>query len=338
MPNEFQPPRQLADTHARSIRKLRVFNETNDTIPAYAIMQLKRPLNRESQSFSIDAEPHEFFAQFRNREDVIWSVSVCDEAGASRQNPAEFAFNLAVPIPKRSYGEATQDCPAQVLHDGRRDSLPNWKKCGPRRGAWWVSSGGSAFTCMSHDVSDAAGRGGLHTVWLYPRGQAASAHGRFQLQSTTISDGDYVPMTASPTNAENVVNSEGWVTVRQGGLYAIDTSLTLGSPAAPRGTTLTVQLYRKNADETIDATQAIGQRSLDLEEDQYGSEIHRSHENVAFPALENLASGEGVRVRNVSGYSVTVGVPRLRIFRIADYISPPSSQSSAGLVFDTIPQ
>lgn len=336
-----QPPRTTPDSHSRSIRRLLVYNETNQTIPAHAIMQLKRPKDAPSSysPFDIDAEPHKFFAQRLRGEEMVWSVSVCDEAGASRQNPAEFVFNLQTPIPRFSVGEATQDHPARVLHDGRRNSLPNWVRCGPVRGQWWVYSGPTAFTCQSHDASAVAGERGVHTVWVYPRSQPASVHGISSLNGLAVLPDDYVPPAGSGIAgvAFNLAldRAGDFITVQRAGLYSIDFAATVSSPDAPRGAMLSLTLYRRSKDGQEIITPYLGSRLQDIEQDYYGQKFLTTAENIAFPAIQNLASGEGIAVRNTSGYMLFLTNPLLRVIRAGDYIPPPSqSGGSGGLDFD----
>jgi hypothetical protein len=331
-----QPPRTAIDNHRRSFRRLLVYNETNQTIPAHAIMQLKRPKVAPSSysPFDIDAEPNIFFAQRLHGEQLVWSVSVCDDAGASRQNPAEFVFNLQTPIPRFSVGEATQDYPARVLHDGRKDRLPNWRSCGPVRGQWWVYSGPTAFTCQTHDATKVAGARGVHTVWVYPRSQPASVHGIASLTPTTVLANSYIPLsgTAIAFNLSLGVSGD-FVIAQRAGLYAIDFAATVSSTSAPRGATLSLTLYRRDTNNNSIITAYRGQRLQDIEEDQYGTNVLYTAENVAFPAIQNLATNEGVGIRNTSGYPLGVSSPLLRIIRAGDYIESSSSGNSGNLDF-----
>src|SRR6185369_15596967 len=97
----------------------------------------------------------EFFRQHLRGGQVIWDVTKPNKKGAARQDPSEFVFNGPIacePCGPAAYGECTDDLPAQVLHNGTNDSLPNGTPCGPTPDQWDVLSGGTAWHCISHDI------------------------------------------------------------------------------------------------------------------------------------------------------------------------------------------
>jgi hypothetical protein len=331
--NPLNPlPITRPNTYRKGLRVARFYNETNQTIPSFALMQLKRPLNRPSNPsiYDPDAEEDEFFCQEQLNEDVVWSASICDEEAAARQNPAQFAFNLEKPIPRRQTGEGTFDTPAQVLHNGDSDSLPNWRACGPVAGRWWVLSGGSAFTCISHDACQVVGSRSVHTVWVRPNSRNSAAN--LKAQGSSVSADAYVPLHEIESSGIDI--EDPWAIVRRSGMFQFGFAAKVSSTDAPRGTDLLLQIWKRSGETgAINSTIWWGDRDQDIEEDQYGAQILYTGENVAFTGWENLNRNDALAIRNLSGVHLTL--TRSSFWMLQTAVFREAASQSGGLSFES---
>ncbi len=306
-------------TYFQGLRRFSGYNTTNEDIPPFAIMQLKKPEGfkaaladrKQPQKFAAEDPEDEFFCHHARGGDVIWDLGICDSAGAARQNAAQFVFNGPTSIPRHDYGPFTVVLPCQVLHDGRNDSLPNWAKCGPAAGKWWVLSTGSAFTTICHDVHSPPGKGGVHTIWIGPGrgGGQGGNRARFDIGSATLAAGAYLPLpTSSIQKADRVEIDNDGFTIRatEAGDYSFSFQATVRSLTADRGEPLLLRLYTlgSSTGDTPAATFWCGERLQDIELDGYGTPVLWTAENVAFSGDQELTAGAGLRIRNDSAASV----------------------------------
>jgi hypothetical protein len=105
-----------------------------------------------------------FWAVEMDKGSLVYRVTLPNVLAAAAEDPALLFINGPTAIPPGKNGHVTQDYPAQVLHDGGWDWLPNGIPCGPVSGEPAVWMGRGPFTCMSHDPARALVHGGLHTV------------------------------------------------------------------------------------------------------------------------------------------------------------------------------
>lgn len=320
----------LIDSWRKQCRPAAFFNTTAETAPPYACMQKRRAksFSESSPATNTQAE-NQYFCQHLRGGQHIWDITKCNEDGQARQDPSEFMFNGPVPCPSLRYGEGTEDYPCQVLHDGTNDSLPNRRTCGPVANRWWVLSGGSAWSCVSHDVLAAAGENFVHTVWIRPATrQALSAHGRSQI-SGTYSSGAYITFgTESLVTAFGAGGEDSeWLKTLRSGMYWFSFHAKVTSATAPRAAPLSVTLYKAliAEGETVPGspvtTGYIGERDQDIERDNYGTEFQKTAENVAFSGIENLKKGELLRLRNTSAHSIVLTSGMFSIMNVGQYFN-----------------
>lgn len=142
-------------------------NIGTETIPGWAIVMID------------PSEGADFMSAETVEQQLTWRVRQCNDEGESLGDPGLFAFNGPTPIRPGTIGKVTQDTPAQVLHNGSEDGLPNGFLCGPRSGKWSIVSGGGSFVSITHDPTwpDQSTRAGLHTIWVGLAGRKSPASG-----------------------------------------------------------------------------------------------------------------------------------------------------------------
>lgn len=143
-------------------------NETQETIPAFAILALP-PLSGSEDSRTPGMTEDDFWFHHRKTErGNILKAFKHNAHTAARGVASLCAVNGPLAVPAGGHGECTQDWPTRVLHDGRHDYLPNGSLCGPVDDKWYVSQLGTGFTCISHDLSTAVRDRSVHLVWVAP--------------------------------------------------------------------------------------------------------------------------------------------------------------------------
>lgn len=326
------------ETWMRVRRTFPCWNTTNERIPSYAIMQLRKPKDfKETEGFSNTVDKDNFSVQHLSGGRIIWDVTKPNEDGEQRQCAEDFVFNGPIPIEPHSPGVCTQDYPCQVLHNGANDRLINGQSCGPVKDRWYVLSGGTAFSCKSHDVGFAIGTGAVHTVWLDRSSLSVPlARGRIVVAATDLEAEAYVQLGAGSLIL-NMEASGDWLTVERDGLYLISLNAKLTSSDAARGDGLSLSLYKKQADDadgtTHDpvATPYVVARDQDIERNA-GTDIQTTAENVAFTGFESLARGDSIGLKNTCTKKLTLTSGILTIVRIGSKIEEDSTDGGG---FDT---
>lgn len=333
-----EAPRDSLTSWRKNLRTFPCFNTTTEVIPPYAIMQLRKPKDfKESKGYENTVDNDEFLVQHASAGRIIWDVTKPNEEGESRQCAEDFVFNGPVPIDPQQPGVCTQDFPCQVLHNGDNDQLLNGQTCGPVRDRWYVLSGGSAFTCKSHDAGFAAGRGLIHTIWLdRSTRNAVMARGRFAVTAADLDTGEYAPLSTGTLTLNADTDGE-WLTVQRDGLYLVSLNGKLTSSNAARGDELALTLYTKQGDDEDgtehepEATPYIVSRDQDKERDA-GVDIETTAENVAFCGFVSLSAGDMIGLKNTCGKLVTLYNAVLTILHMGNKIEEPASSSDT---FDT---
>jgi len=300
--------------------------ESRETIPGFALVAL-RPSDRSA-----------FFTQDKEDEAVVWRVWKPDADSQARQDPALLMFNGPTPIPPGKDGKGTQDTPAQVLHDGGYDSLPNGVPCGPIADSWYVWSNLGAFTCQSHDIcrGAAGAANGIHTVWVAP--------GRSRLVPlTTLTGGDTtVAVDAAVSFTEEtespVTRAISGNRVYSAGYYLVSVSATLSSTEADEGDSLRLRVYYQTGS-TVDgsgdlvSTYLTGYRKQEIDTDVTVSspltyDTFYTAENVSFTGVVYLpeslfavdsggyAKWVDLSVINKSASAISVGDAILSIVQV----------------------
>lgn len=235
------------------------------TIPGFALMMLNV------------ADRDRYFTQDREDGAVVFRVYRPDAEAQARQDPAMLIVNGPTPIPPGKDGKGTQDWPAQVLHNGAEDSLPNGVPCGPIADSFYVWSGLSAFTCQSHDICRAAPgkENGIHTVWISPgrpnltplsiliggeNVEADAQVGLEQPSSVQLGHESSVPRAIVDT----------WI--RAAGYYLVSVSATLSSTEADEGDVLRLRVFYRtksiaDGDGSWTATYLTGHRKQEVDRD-----------------------------------------------------------------------
>lgn len=333
----------LSDTHVRRVRWEPCFNTTNERVPPFAAMQLRRPKAfREEQAAKNTDEPHHYFTQHARGGQIVWDVTKCNADAESRQDANEFVFNGPLPIEPLSYGRCTADYPCQVLHNGKGDSGPNFVSVGPVKDQWYFRSGRSAFTVISHDAGQGAGGGYMHTIWVRTNsGRTVPAHGRWTVSVTNLAANAYLPWgTASLTNSVEV-DDDQWLKFDRAGVFWFAFHGKLSSSDAPRGSPLSITLYRRgktSGGQTANpqATIYVAERDMDVEatmdETYHGVTLQRTAENVAFSGFEKMKTGEFLRLRNTSSRLITLA---RGVFTVASVGGFDDTSGAGGFQFDS---
>lgn len=287
------------------IRWLAVKNKSGEPIPGHALMCLKKD------------DGNGFYAQEVVRNQVHWKVYKPDEDAELYQDPATLIINGPTPIPIDGEGQGTQDWPAQVLHDGARDGLPNFRVCGPKADEWVVWSGKRAFTCMCHDKAKGnlgtINWPGVHTVWIAPAvRQEPPERVYFLSGSQEIDEGEPAALGNSagriaPTYIElNHYSSGGsYLLVKKHGpgSWAFAISATVSSEDADEGTPLMLTLMKGSIGSAsippaVKATTNFkGYRLQLIEDDQGYQSPFRSAENVAFGGWLDLVENDYLEIQ-----------------------------------------
>lgn len=355
----FAPSSALPSTFDQRIRWWSFENKTSLEIPPYAIMQLAPVI--------VKGQPSRHLCQFNHNGEVIWNVQQCDDDAASRQNPAEFMFNG--PVACRPHGRArgTFDLPAQVLHNGISDTLPNGYPCGPVADAWYVLQGRPAFVCRSHDATEASGGSGIHTVWIDRGNGDLGIHVAGLAGAGSYSADSFIGWESENNwqfNNAATLSDDGWLTVRYSGYYDFRFSCTIyGQADVVRGSPLRVRLYQRaefdspSSPPTPEATSWSGYRTHDIEQylsgddlpvsqdglvdgepgetsiqigGSYDVSLHTTQENIAFGGPVNLQRGESIRLKNV-GSAATIAEAQFSLVRLFQRYDP-NPPSAGGLL------
>lgn len=284
-------------------------NECEYEIPGYALIQFHDRV--------IEGVRNRFINNFAEETDIVFEVERPTEEVVARGEPTSFCFNGPTPIPPKRYngrGRITQGFPAQVLHDGSVDSLPNGRRCGPKADSFVCWSTGTGFTCISHDGTQAVNKSnGIHTVWLGRGLGFAGGHAR-----GTFS-GSYQPNTVIPVQfyqppsalgVESAIGSApnyGFI-VREDGMYQFGWQASANSPDADRGWPLQVRAYIQRAPTgssppaSPEATIWQVMRYQVIESDtQYGNDFLTGLENMAMSGWENMLAGDELFFKNITG-------------------------------------
>lgn len=284
-------------------------NECEYEIPGFAMIQFHDRV--------IDGQRNYFINNFAEETEIVFEVERPTADVVSRGDPTAFCFNGPVPIPPKSYkgrGLVTQNFPAQVLHDGSADSLPNGRRCGPKADSFVCWSTGTGFTCISHDGTEAVNKSnGIHTVWLGRGLGFAGGHARGTFEGT------YEPQTVipvqfyqppSPLGVESATSGTdpkyGFI-VREDGMYQFGWQASATSPNADRGHPLQVRAYVQRApigSSPAGAPEAtiwqVMRYHMKESDEYYGRTLLASLENMAMSGWENLKAGDELFFKNIT--------------------------------------
>lgn len=283
-------------------------NECEYEIPGFAMIQFHDRV--------IDGVRNRFINNFAEETDIIFEVERPTSEVVSRGDPTAFCFNGPVPIPPKRYkgrGLVTQNFPAQVLHDGSRDSLPNGRRCGPQADSFFCWSTGNGFTCISHDGTQAVNKSdGVHTVWLGRSLGLSGGHARGTFEGSYEPD-TVIPISFSrPPAALGVEQGTGpdpfyGFLVREDGMYQFGWQASASSPDAERGWPLQVRAYVQRAptesspSPSPEATIWQVMRYQVIESDtEYGNDFLTGLENMAMSGWENLRTGDELFFKNLT--------------------------------------
>jgi hypothetical protein len=321
------------DTWRKRHRTEPCYNTTSLWIPPYACMQRRRPGQfREGQPFGNLAPKDKFYTQHARVGQFIWDVTIPNAEGVQRQDPSEFCFNGPLVIPPLSYAECcdVNDGKCQVLHNGETDGLPNFTQCTPVEDEWYVLSGGSCFSAVSHDINLSAGRSFMHTVWV-SRGKAKSvqSHGRYSVSANDLGSDEYLELIASPSSLiKDLELLEPYVTAQHDGLFLVSFSCRLTSSDAANGDTLTIGLSKYDYESGGELpTPYAASRKFIIEYKWTGAANTetRTEENVAFSGFENMRKFDSLVLKNESTKKITIEDGQLSIVAIGSRFDDGSS-------------
>lgn len=298
-----------------SKRKLQVYNHTaelnggsGETIPGYGLVYL-----------DVDNGAGWFGTQ-GGRDDVVFLVGKPNASAVDIQDPALLAVNGPIPIPPGRRGVVTQDWPAQVLHYGFQDGLPNGWQCGPKADSWGIWSGGTAFTCITHDQTDPVHsiNDGVdpHTVWIAAGRKNGIIHTAARIAGTFAAGKQITFQNLAPaTNADGngsgqapltSVNTNGQITIKKAGRFWIMFSGVISSLTAREGNALRVRVYKNDVatEYTAHRKQTIG-TSTGVE-CFYGGPPVYTEETVVIQGPLDLKAGDVLTVKNAGSDTIVV--------------------------------
>lgn len=297
-------------------------NTSKETVPPYGLLALE------------DGDTG-FLGNTKRGEQSVWLLKKPDEAAYADQDPARLFVNGPTPVPAGGYGVCTQDWPAQVLHNGAEDGLPNGYACGPKPDSWFVWSGGRAFTCVTHDRTWPVGVGPYHTVWISSvRADAATTLMATVGRGTTytVESGKIVPSNEVHDSLllQFTKGDEAgkWV-VSFPGIYLFGFQATIWSDSAARGSVLSLSLAVNDTSTDWKAQRVQDIEVVDYEDDAYNpTELLTTQENVAATGLIKLEEDDVVSVLNTSAYTLRVARFGFWLFRAG---AEPRQYAAGGL-------
>lgn len=314
MPEKSRPIQEFATGDHKSprdrIRWFTVRNMSSETMPGFAI------------AYQDILQGEQFISQEKRDGQVVILLKKPDINAAGMANPGVMWANGPTPIPPGEYGKGHQDWPAQILHNGGENKLPNGHTCGPRDDSWYIWSSGLGFTCQSHDATRAirGDENAIHTVWLSPfLAAGTTAHGAVT-GGGTVQAGDAVPVsTALGTDIPKGIGriDKGYQALNDG-TWLVMVSGTVSSTAAEEGDILSITVkIGKAVDGKLTSngaeTYLTGHRiqTIDTEGSDenpfYGGAAIFTAENIAFSGPITLKKDEALLVENTSGSSIILG-------------------------------
>lgn len=300
----------MSDIPQRNIRWLPVFNATSpkETIPGFALMAVAGGVVLNGQH--------------------VFNVAKHDSGIASESNqfPSRMIFNGPTPIPPERYGQGTQDCPARALIEAEdmdfseaETAIHEW---GAQDDSWYLKPvARGPFHDIGLDRSTVPLGSGESLLWVQ-RGNIRPPvySSTFRNNLTEIQPGDPVAPVAdtyrdpaSEGLPSGVLATAVGLYTTLSGSYLFGFSGSLYSNSAPRGTQLTLRLYRSTNPDTVisgsadmTATSYNVVRTQDIETDEYGADILTTMENVAMGGPIQLTAGDSIAIINDSAYPVVV--------------------------------
>lgn len=330
--NEGNQANSLPQTFKRDIRPLRYRNLASSAIPPFACIQTG--------------------TQVIDGAEVLWGAEkpsiTAAVAAAARRVGSRFIFNLGRSCPIQGKGEGTADFPCQALFrptrptsrfpfgstDGSTPTANNafgtGSLCGARTGSaalsgdWWLDISARHFICKSLDQSQPIS-GGLRTIWVEPNNASPQrAHGTCVASGAILAAGAFLQIVGPVEPFTNVTVSGGKMLSSVYGQFTFAMSATVSSSTAPRGAPLALTVSRSNnsnsVDNSVSTQQWTAMRLQDIERDTYYIDEFYTAENVAVAGFEFLSPGQGLQVRNVSGYPLTLQHFKLSMHKTGEHV------------------
>lgn len=306
-------------SQSQAVRWRPVRNMEREWVPGFALMALD------------PTDGDDFFTQEAGDGNAIWNVHKPDGSSEARQSPALLMFNGPQPIPPypKGFGKGTFETPAQVLHNGNVDRLPNGFSCGPLNGKWEVYSGGTAFVCVSHDITEAVTLRGVHTVWVQPNlGLPDIPRGALRGANGLVQAGGLVPLDAAQNETERLgyvfdPDIQGFKCLPDHMTLWVQASATLSSESAPEGGLLQLRVYKGKTSATLAQTYLGGFRKQGLNALRTDNAGYAwtlpfySAENISFGGPLDLRKNEIVCLKNDGQYSTLYAGAILSAFTLA---------------------
>lgn len=323
----------MNEAPTRDVRwmSFRNVSDPPETVPPYGLMMLD-----DGDMF--------FDGNAIHGEQSIWRLKKPDKIAWEDQDPSRLFVNGPTPVKPGGFGQCTQDWPAQVLHNGAKDSLPNGVRCGPIPDSWFVWSGGNAFTCTTHDKTWPCGQTGYHTVWITAGRPTVAGPSFAALGAGVYRRGETIGCTLDERMNQNARISDFWnageygeFQARFGGYYlfgfqgCIWSDQTNENPA-PQHAWLTLRLYINGAGTRWRGTRRQLIEIVDYDDDNQSepTELARSAEMIAVTGIVQLKNDDLVCIKNDSNYDIDVGDFGFWMTRIG----APLRESSGGLHYD----
>ncbi len=273
---------------------------------------------------------------------AVWQVTRCTAVIAAAQRASDVVFAGPEGVRAGKPGRCTEDFPARALHL-RSDTLSSKgglgdgrRYVGPKADSWLLWDSGNAFRWLGTEFSiDDNYQVGLVTP-AFPRlvavtgGLAPTTQDVLTLENlaTGLTLGESSDNYNLATAWESELGTNDPCQLCRDGVYDWEFHCTLTSADAVQGESLIIQSYLKNnhTDEEFQLPQFVSRR-MQVEIDNYGSEISRSAENVAMCGRIRLDDADAVLpntlsewhsliFKNLSASTVTVTAMFVRLRRI----------------------
>lgn len=317
-------------TDEQRIRYMPCVNLTNYDAPPFACMQRSNPV----VSYASPGVPNGTLAHAGYNVDGshVVGVGLPSARGAARQIPTDFVFNGPEVLKAKKPGRCTEDWPARCLHlvedtlsykvhGGGTDTFPGTAeigvtqdyRVGPKANSWLLWNSGTAFMWLGADAALVDAFGDNFEVgiirpasWQQHIGAQFVAPTQSPEADRAIGQDPSYPWAVSTTFPYTTVLEYNYggtaatsgIKFLLGGIYEFHFHCTLNSSTAPQASALTLKAFLDNT------VLSYGYRVQQIEIDNYGNEVGRTTENVAFSGTLFALENQILNVRNMSAYTV----------------------------------
>lgn len=310
-------------TAADRIRWFSFLNDTNETIPGFAIMSLK---NAASDNFPDTNRARDG--------QLVWHIRKPSAEDEALQLASRHCFNGPTNVPPGRYGRCTFDLPAQVLHDGRNDSMGYSTYVGPKADSWyvWSTRGAGAFLGLGHDRTQTYQLKGktlgetVHVAWIGSAMTAVTLSYAHAVLGSSIYAGEVAQLSSSTLQGVTVEErDEGHsFKVAQRGTYHVTLHATIKGTDTERGDLLWLGVKHTLSISTPTLF-SVTREQLAIY-DEYDNIVYRDNQNVAGACAVELDDDAEVWVANLGAFDLSVTHSKFALHRLTDISQESASE------------